>query len=85
MPIGLICQRTEEYELREAKRTALEAEKEAFAQLEARLADDCVGKSLLERTVEMRADATGITLICTVICEEDIARVRETETAQNPS
>ena len=35
------------------------------------------GCTLLQRTVEIRADAEGITLVCVAVCEEDIAAVSE--------
>ena len=51
----------------------------AYEQLEAELAADSAGRTLLSRTVEVSADADGITLYCTVVCEEDIATVLEFE------
>ena len=38
---------------------------------------------MLEKTVELRADADGVTLICTVVCEEDIAQTAEIRVTEN--
>ena len=65
------------FEWRSATRTATEARALAMAELEAQLAADSVGRTLLSRTVETQVDADGITLLCTVVCEEDIAGVVE--------
>lgn len=80
LPIGFALTQVAEYELRPTTRTALEAKALAEAELEAALAADSEGRILLTRTVEMQAGAEGLTLICTVVCEEDIARVAEFET-----
>ena len=66
-----------EYELYPAVRSGVEARALAYAELERQLAQDSVGRSMLEKTVELRADADGVTLICTVVCEEDIAETAE--------
>ncbi|MBQ8340841.1 MAG: sporulation protein YqfD, partial [Clostridia bacterium] len=77
LPVGITTVRTLGYEMRPATRTATEAYDLAKAELEAVIVADGAGRTLLERTTEVQADANGITLICTVICEEDIARISE--------
>ena len=79
LPFGVVSRRLTEYEMHPATRTAREAHALASAELQARLAADSAGRTLLSRTVETVVDDTGITLICTVVCEEDIAMTAEIE------
>ena len=83
LPIGLLVSDAAEYELQPAVRNGAEALELAYAELERQLSQDSAGRSMLERTVELCADADGITLICTVVCEEDIAEVAEIEVTVN--
>ena len=72
LPLGYSCALAREYVTVPAVRNALQARALALAQLEELLAADSAGRILLERTVEIVADEDGITVICTVVCEEDI-------------
>ncbi|MBO5354574.1 MAG: sporulation protein YqfD [Clostridia bacterium] len=83
LPIGFIVSDVAEYELRPAVRDGVQACELAYAELERQLSQDSVGRSMLERTVELVADADGITLICTVVCEEDIAETAEIKVTVN--
>ncbi len=60
-------------------RTAREALSLAECTLAAELAAASATKNLLSRTVETVVSDTGITLVCTAVFEEDIARVAEFE------
>ncbi|MBQ8357933.1 MAG: sporulation protein YqfD [Clostridia bacterium] len=82
LPVGFVIDESAEYELRTANRTGAEARELAYAELERLLAADSAGRTMLERTVEVRADADGITLYCTVVCEEDIAATVEFDADQ---
>ncbi len=62
--------------------TALAAREIAAARLAEALAADSAGRTLLSRTVETHVDSEAITLVCTVVCEEDIALVSEFELIQ---
>lgn len=77
LPIGLARSVWEEYTYVPATRNTGEALALARAQLDAQLAADSAGRTTLAKKVETRVDADGITLICTVICEEDIAMISE--------
>ncbi|MBQ8716592.1 MAG: sporulation protein YqfD [Clostridia bacterium] len=83
LPIGFIVSDVAEYELRPAVRDGVQACELAYAELERQLSQDSVGRSMLEHTVELVADADGITLICTVVCEEDIAETAEIKVTVN--
>ena len=76
LPFGYAKTTMREYEQEPVTLTALQARAKASAALEQLLlaADGC---TLLQRTVEIRADAEGITLVCVAVCEEDIAAVSE--------
>jgi hypothetical protein len=54
-----------------------EAREAARAELERLLCADAAGRTLLSQKCEWCVDGEGITLICTVVCEEDIARTQE--------
>lgn len=77
LPFGVASYQCLEYALQPAMRTARAAHALASAELEAQLAADSVGRTTLSRTVETVVDDEGITLICTVVCEEDIAMTVE--------
>lgn len=83
LPIGVLVSDVAEYELRPAVRDGVEACELAYAELERQLSQDSAGRSMLERTVELSANADGITLICTVVCEEDIAETAEIKVTVN--
>ena len=73
LPVGLTVTRLVPYGTSIATRSATEARALAYAELAEQLAADSTGRTTLSRTVEVLADADGITLVCTVVCEEDIA------------
>lgn len=77
LPLGYRVVTEVEYRTITRTRTGAEACDLARAELERRLWADGAGRSLLEKRVEYRADGEGITLLCTVVCEEDIASVSE--------
>jgi len=84
LPLGIGITTHMPYEYRTATRSAIEARALAYAELEVRLAADSAGRTMLEKTVEVIADEKGITLVCTVVCEEDIAATVEFEVQNNP-
>ncbi len=63
----------------EQTRTAREALALANAALSDMLAEASLNKTLLSRTVETVVSEGGVTLVCTAVFEEDIARVAEFE------
>ena len=77
LPFGYGVITEAEYELVSRTRTAAEARELARKELESLLAADGTGWTLLEKRIEYRVDSDGITLLCTVVCEEDIASVSE--------
>ena len=79
LPIGVAVTAYEPLESREATRSVAEAQRLAVAELNAQIAADGTGRKLLSRTVETVSDDTGVRLLCTLVCEEDIAVVREAE------
>lgn len=79
LPFGFVLVRASGYDYLPAVRTVAEARHLAAEELEARLAADSAGRVLLQKTTETVADGTGVTLVCTVICEEDIAATVEFE------
>lgn len=79
LPIGYGVKTSAEYRTVSRTRTGAEARVIAIAELQKLLAADSAAYTLLEKHLEYRVDEAGITLICTVVCEEDIARVAEFE------
>lgn len=77
LPIGLALTTAAEYETVTLKRTAAEARALALSQLEQQLAAQSADCALLQTTTELSFDGDGLTLVCTVVCEEDIAAVSE--------
>lgn len=77
LPVTLTVTRFMPYGTCTVVRSATEARALAHAELAARLAADSAGRTTLSRTVETLVDADGITLICTLVCEEDIALTAE--------
>ena len=77
LPFGYGVITAAEYRTVTLSRTGEEARALAHAKLEALLAADAAERTLLEKKVEYRMDGEGITLLCTVVCEEDIASVSE--------
>ena len=79
LPIGWRLLTYTEYTEVAATRTAREALAAAQEALTVRLAEASATRVLLSRTVETVVSDTGITLVCTAVFEEDIARVAEFE------
>ena len=77
LPFGFALVRASGYTYLPAARTVTEARRMAVEELDALLAADSAGRVLLQKTTETVADGTGVTLVCTVICEEDIAATVE--------
>ena len=77
LPFGYQLTTVSPYEMQVRTRTLQEARRLAEAQLQQALAADSAGRTLLEKHVEWCVDGDGVTLICTVVCEEDIARTVE--------
>jgi len=77
LPFGYAETVLEEYTLEAAYYTAEEALAKANAELDALLEAESGERMLLQKNVEVAVDGEGITLFCTVIAEEDIARVVE--------
>lgn len=73
LPFGFAETRSVFYTEVEAKRDTAEALAVANAELSALLAADSTSYTLLQKTTETAVDDTGITLTCTVVCEENIA------------
>lgn len=73
LPFCLFDTKTVFYTLTQAKRTPGEALELARAELSAALADFSVGGTLLSTATEVTAGEEGITLLCTVVLEENIA------------
>jgi hypothetical protein len=77
LPFGYGAVTATEYRLESATRTLATARSMAQAELQACLAADSTGRTVLEKSVEYGVDGDGITLFCTVVCEENIARTQE--------
>ena len=71
------------YERQAATRTAAEARELAEAQLAEQLAAESAGRTVLSKTVETVLSEGSVKLLCTVVCEENIATVREFEGIPN--
>lgn len=74
LPLWLTSAQALAYRWERATRSAEEALTLAKAELAAQLAADSAERVLLQRWLEVQADAEGVTLICTVVCEEDIGK-----------
>ncbi len=79
LPLGVSILTAFAYADQPATRTATQAREQAFAQLESLLAQESKGRVMLQKTTETRVDEDAITLICTVVYEENIASVSEFE------
>ncbi len=77
LPFGIEVTTAKEYAQVPVRYSATEARAMALSLLEEQLAADSAGRTMLSRVTETRVDGEGITLICTVTCEEDIAKVVE--------
>lgn len=77
LPFGITTVTYLPYEHVAVKRTTGEALLLAQAELAARLAADSAGRTLLSRTEEVIEAPDALTLVCRVVCEEDIASVAE--------
>ena len=77
LPFGYRLITAYEYAWQPRVRTLQEARALAEVQLQEELAADAAGRTLLEKHVEWCVDGEGVALICTVVCEEDIARTLE--------
>lgn len=73
LPFGFAETRTVYYTDVAAHRDTAEALAVAKAELSALLAADSASYTLLQKTTETVTDGTGVTLVCTVVCEENIA------------
>ena len=77
LPFGYALTNALFYEVQTCTRDLQAARGEALAELERMLAADGADRTLLEKHVEWSVDSEGVTLVCTVVCEEDIARTVE--------
>lgn len=77
LPFGYGVITSAEYRTVSHTRTGAEAREMARETLEHQLAADGSTRTLLEKHVEWRMDGDSVTLLCTVVCEEDIASVSE--------
>ncbi len=77
LPFGYRLRTEAAYEMRSRTRTLQDARSMAQSELQQLLLADSTGRTLLEKSVEWCVDGEGVTLICTVVCEEDIARTSE--------
>ena len=77
LPIGFTRTVCRAYEWRDATRTATQARSLALEQLSAAIAADGEGRTLLWKSTELSVDEQGVTLLCTLVCEENIAATQE--------
>lgn len=77
LPLQLAFTEYYEYTAVAARHTATEALALAKAELAARLSAAAEARTLLSTTIETVVGEQGITLLCTAVFEEDIARVLE--------
>ncbi len=77
LPLGLATVTYVPYGQKEVQRTAEQARALAQEELAALLADECVGRTLLSREERVIEEPDAVTIVCTVVCEEDIASVAE--------
>lgn len=77
LPFGYRVRTEAAYEMQPRTRTLQQAREMARSELQRLLLADSAGRALLSQNTEWCVDANGITLICTVVCEEDIARTVE--------
>ena len=77
LPFGIYVTRYTPKEKTPARRTAVEALALAKAELKETLQREGQGRTLLSRLTETSVGEEGVTLTCTVVCEEDIALVVE--------
>ena len=77
LPFGIYVTRYIPLEKTPARRTAVEALALAKAELKETLQREGQGRTLLSRLTETSVGEEGVTLTCTVVCEEDIALVVE--------
>ncbi len=77
LPFGYCLRTNAVYETQTCTRTLRVAREMARAELEQQLCADAAERTLLSQKVEWSVDGEGLTLICTMVCEEDIARTQE--------
>ena len=77
LPLGWVRARYLAYELIEARYTVEEAYAHAQEELSELLYEESATRRVLSRRIETVADAEGVTLICTVVAEENIATTVE--------
>jgi hypothetical protein len=77
LPVGIALTRYREYTLQTVRITAKEACDKAYAVLQKMLYEESAARRVLSRQTEMTVDGESVTLICTVIAEENIAAVSE--------
>lgn len=83
LPFGVAVTAFLPFDRHEAARAVTEARALAMTELEARIAKDGAVRTVLSRTVETVSDGAGVRLLCTLVCEENIAVVRELEEIPN--
>ena len=77
LPLGYRFAQANAYEMHSTTRSLQQARELAELELQEQLAADSAGRTLLEKHTEWSVHANGVTLLCTVVCEEDIARTVE--------
>ncbi len=77
LPFGYHLRTEAAYEMQSRTRTLQDARSMAQFELQQLLLADSAGRTLLSKNLEWCVDGEGVTLICTVVCEEDIARTVE--------
>lgn len=77
LPFGYCLRTRVAYETERRTYTLQDARRVAQDELQRQLSADSTGRTLLEKSVEWSVDGEGVTLFCTVVCEEDIARTQE--------
>lgn len=77
LPFGYRLETALFYEMQSCTRDMQTARSEAQSELARMLAAGGAERTLLEKHVEWSVDSEGVTLVCTVVCEEDIARTVE--------
>ena len=77
LPFGYHLIKAAEYVLVPCERSEEQALAIANEELAALLAKECTGRSVLKKRVDISKDALGITLVCSIVYEQDIAEVAE--------
>ena len=77
LPIGITTRTYVPVTYVEVQRTTQTALETAREQMETLLAKECVGRTLLSRSERVIEEPDALTLVLTLVCEEDIASVAE--------